>query len=93
MRQKLIHLLISFCPFPLSPDDGTQYKIDLDKKWSSTILTELLDLHTRRGANVKFKAGEVTRGKNEQRQPRGKADSTRLLSGSQRTSSNRKHAV
>ena len=51
------------------PDDGTQYKIDMDKKWSSTIFTELLELHTKRGAKVKLKPSNVTGGKKEQTAP------------------------
>lgn len=59
------------------PDDGTQYKIDMDKKWSSTIFTELLELHTKRGAKVKLKSSNVTGGKKEQHQRKEKADPRR----------------
>ncbi|KAF8508475.1 hypothetical protein JB92DRAFT_3144999 [Gautieria morchelliformis] len=42
--------------------DGSQHKIDMEKKWSSAIFTELLELHAKLGRNIKTKPSEATRG-------------------------------
>ena len=77
----------------LSPGDGSHHMIDMEKKMSSAIFTELLELHTRLGTNIKFKTGEATRGKKEQRQPKEMAVPKRSVVGSRRSSSNREHAI
>jgi hypothetical protein len=34
----------------------------MEKKWSSAILTELLELHAKLGRNIKTKTSDATRG-------------------------------
>jgi len=68
--------------------DGSRHKIDMDKKWSSAILTELLDVHSKRGATINVSAGQrAPAGEQRRRSERGVPP--HLSAGTKRTSSSR----
>lgn len=86
LEEKSSHDAILTILTTMSPGDGTHRKIDMEKKWSSAIFTELLELHTKLGGKVKLKH-------NEPHQTKGKAVPNRSVEEQRRTFPHRKRAV